>query len=91
MTTCSYLFMIGVAIFHVGVSLQYEQALQSVNPAISLPYWEYAKDNYLYSRPGLSVVFSEDWFGEMTPQTETHAMNDNSRWSDIELRQGIFT
>lgn len=26
---------------HVGYTLLFEQALQLVNPAVSIPYWEY--------------------------------------------------
>ena len=29
---------------HVGYTLLFEQALQAVDPAVSIPYWEYTID-----------------------------------------------
>ena len=31
----------GIMTHHVGYTLLFEQALQVVNPAVSIPYWEY--------------------------------------------------
>lgn len=78
----------GVATAHVSMTLSFEQSLQSINPAIALPYWEYTKDNYLYSSSEDSIVWSKDWFGEMSSDNGFHTLNDNSFWANVTLPSG---
>jgi hypothetical protein len=78
----------GIAVTHIAFTLEYEQALQSINPSISLPYWEYSQDSYLYSSLYESPIFDSDWFGEMNPQNADHTLSDNSVWSTIKVPSG---
>lgn len=34
----------GIMTHHIGYTLQFEQALQVVDPSIAIPYWEYTID-----------------------------------------------
>lgn len=43
---------------HVGYTLMFEQALQQVDPSVSIPYWEYTLEGELAS-PRRSVA--GDW------------------------------
>ncbi|CAN0446106.1 unnamed protein product, partial [Discosporangium mesarthrocarpum] len=55
----------GFVTSHMGLTLMYEQALQSVNPAVSVPYWDFTLESTFYSDQDWrsSGVFSDDWFG----------------------------
>ena len=48
----------------------FEQTLQSIDPSISLPYWDFTiegtDDDASTFRS--SSVFSDDWFGDAAPQ-----------------------
>lgn len=71
---------------HAAMTLAFEHALQSVNPKVTVPYWDYTieaswasesvdkQTNLWYS----SEVFSDDWFGETSP--EGHVVN-RGRWA----------
>lgn len=57
----------GIMTHHVGYTLLFEQALQVVNPAVSVPYWEYTIEcEYLYihkvpQRKGFSNDAGHEW------------------------------
>ena len=73
---------------HVALTLEVEQSLQAVDPSISMPYWEYGMDNYLYKDWMSSPVFSADWFGEANPRNDLHAINDGGRWTNLAMPDG---
>mmetsp|Transcript_19736 Transcript_19736/g.23496 ORF Transcript_19736/g.23496 Transcript_19736/m.23496 type:complete len:671 (-) Transcript_19736:165-2177(-) len=76
----------GFATQHLALTIRYEAAIQSINPKIVMPYWEYTIEsadiitnhngnfNKFYE---LSVVFSSDWFGSFDTQQEP--------WSSIQI------
>lgn len=80
----------GIAVKHVGVTLQYEQALQSIDPSIALPYWDYGMDKYLYNEDSISnfPIFASDWFGELKSSTNDYSISDGSRWDGIVVPNG---
>ncbi|CAN0460623.1 unnamed protein product, partial [Phaeothamnion confervicola] len=49
-----------------------------------VPYWEYTLDEYqLGKQPdefAKSVIFDDDWFGEMSPENEFHTVT-KGRWA----------
>ncbi|CAN0353347.1 unnamed protein product [Ectocarpus sp. 6 AP-2014] len=56
---------------HMGFTLMFEQALQSVNPSIAVPYWDFTIEGTPDGdSPSFrsSPVFSDDWFGTTTPE-----------------------
>ena len=73
---------------HVALTLEVEQSLQAVDPSISMPYWEYGMDNYLYKDWMSSPVFGADWFGEANPRNSLHAIDDGGRWSNLAMPDG---
>lgn len=48
------------------MTLMFEQALQAVNPSVSLPYWDFTLESTFMSAETFrsSVVFSDGWFSE---------------------------
>mmetsp|Transcript_19693 Transcript_19693/g.17875 ORF Transcript_19693/g.17875 Transcript_19693/m.17875 type:complete len:530 (+) Transcript_19693:381-1970(+) len=72
----------GILNHHVAYTLEVEQALQSIDPSISMPYWEYAMDSTLYDDWQDSVIFNDDWFGDNSPGNDLHELN-TGRWGDV--------
>jgi len=56
----------GFVTSHVTFSLMFEMSLQSVNPSITLPYWDFTLESTFYTPSTFreSGVFSADWFGD---------------------------
>jgi len=70
----------GIMTHHVAYTLEVEQSMQLVNPTVSMPYWDYTIDDYLYdSDLEKSVVWSDDWFGKMAPDNLLHIITEG-RW-----------
>lgn len=79
----------GIVTHHVAFTLEVEQTLQSIDPSLSMPYWEYGMDAVLY--PGAyasSPIFRSDWFGEAAPSNDERRINDGGRWSNIQMPSG---
>ncbi|CAN0120597.1 unnamed protein product [Pylaiella littoralis] len=80
----------GIMTHHVGYTLLFEQALQVVNPAVSIPYWEYTVESSSgLTDYGESVVFEDDWFGEASPDNNLHTM-DRGRWAYLPLMKDAW-
>ena len=73
---------------HMALTLEVEQALQSIDPSISMPYWEYGMDNYLYDKWYDSPMFNSDWFGEANPLNDLHVIDDGGRWAGLMVPDG---
>lgn len=78
----------GILTHHVAVTLEFEQSLQSIDPSISMPYWEYGMDAYLYDDWKESPVFNANWFGEANPSNDDHRINDGGMWTDLKMPDG---
>ena len=48
---------------HMALTLEFEQALQAINPAVSVPYWDFTVDAEMGAEWRSSIVFDDDWFG----------------------------
>ena len=66
---------------HVALSLEFERALQVINPVIALPYWDYTIDAHaaIMADTGIagwrnSDMFSDEWFGTTSPSYTQHTM-----------------
>eukprot|EP01035_Chromulina_nebulosa_P018000 gene18000-23638_t len=77
----------GIVNHHVAYTLEIEQALQAIDPSISMPYWEYAMDSTLYDDWQDSPIFNDDWFGDNSPGNDLHELN-TGRWGDILVPSG---
>ncbi|KAH8062373.1 hypothetical protein JL722_3290 [Aureococcus anophagefferens] len=68
---------------HVGITLQFESSLRSVNPEVCSHYWDYTIDaaesgdhfDYVESR-----IFRDEWFGSANPNRSDHAIA-HGRWA----------
>ncbi|CAM9513044.1 unnamed protein product [Ectocarpus sp. 12 AP-2014] len=71
----------GIMTHHVGYTLQFEQALQVVDPSVSIPYWEYTIESAQgLTDYGQSPIFAADWFGDASPDNSLHTV-DKGRWA----------
>eukprot|EP00752_Nemacystus_decipiens_P001330 g1320.t1 len=59
----------GFVTSHIAITMMYEQALQSINPSIAMPYWDVTIEGTFYDWSDFrtSSVFSDDWFGAGAP------------------------
>lgn len=59
----------GFVTSHMGLTLMYEQSLQAVNPAVSVPYWDFTLESTFFGASDFrdSGVFADDWFGSASP------------------------
>ncbi|CAM9781684.1 unnamed protein product, partial [Phaeothamnion confervicola] len=70
------------------------QSLQLVDPSVSIPYWEYTMDEYLYGKSPTAVarnspIFGDDWFGEMSPNNALHTVT-RGRWAYTSVATGAW-
>ena len=75
----------GLITHHMAYTLEVEQSLQTIDPSIAMPYWEYGMDPYLYENWWDSPIFDADWFGEANPSTSDHSIDDGGRWSGLKM------
>lgn len=56
----------GFVTSHMTLTLMFEQSLQAVNPAVSVPYWDFTLESTFFGSSDFrtSGVFADDWFGE---------------------------
>lgn len=74
----------GFVTSHVAFTLEFEQAIQSVSPSVSMPYWDFTIESTLYE-PGTfrsSLIFSDDWFGNASPDNDLHTLTEG-RWAFV--------
>jgi hypothetical protein len=78
---------------HMGMTLMFEQALQAVNPSVSLPFWDFTLEA-TFSRAEFfrsSIVFSDGWFSEANT-TASNPAKDRipASHADHVVRRGRF-
>ena len=74
-----------VLAIHTAFSLAVEVALQTVDPSVSLAYWDYTIDDAAFQDEWMQTeVLSKDWFG-IVPQTSGGAAIPTGRWALLEL------
>jgi hypothetical protein len=66
----------GFVTSHVAMTLQWEQSLQAINPSIAAPFWDFTLESTFYGSRDFrtSIVFSDDWFGEASPDNDLHTV-----------------
>lgn len=82
----------GLMVHHMSFTLELEQALQSIDPSVTVPYWDYSIDAAEFGSDWLnSKIFDPDWFGPVKNvkaavadseelQTGTHVVSEG-RWA----------
>ncbi|CAM9656056.1 unnamed protein product [Scytosiphon promiscuus] len=80
----------GIMTHHVGYTLLFEQALQVVDPSVSIPYWEYTVESSAgLTDYGESELFRDDWFGAASPENGLHTV-DKGRWAYLPVMQDAW-
>ena len=92
--TCDHMHDgLGFLTMHSGLSLMFEQAMQAVDPRVSLPYWDFTIDKWLLDSGNLSSVwqspiFDASWLGGVNRDTLTI---DEGRWANIAVAANQWT
>jgi len=67
----------GIMTHHTSITLEFENSLRVVDPTVSMPYWDYTIDEYIYGVDWEdSVIFSDDWFGDASPDNDEHIITE---------------
>lgn len=63
---------------HFTYSHMFERSLQSINPSVSLPYWDFTLESTFYDPATFrdSGVFAADWFGAASPGGDDHSVSE---------------
>lgn len=89
----------GIMTHHIGFTLEFERNLQLVDPVVSIPYWEYTKDDTDYcvqsgsntcwenSISQQSPIFDPEWFGAANPSPSGDHSIQMGRWSKLSVLQ----
>ncbi len=88
----------GIVTHHLAYTLEAEQSLQAIHPAVSIPYWDYTIDAYYYNTTTTtgagcgagcwgdewteSALFRDDWFGPVANATTRYVVA-SGRWSHM--------
>jgi len=74
----------GFVTSHVALTLQWEQALQAINPSIAAPYWDFTVESTFFGASDWrsSLLFADDWFGEAAPENDLHTVV-SGRWAFV--------
>jgi len=65
---------------HLSLTLMFEQSLQMVNPALTVPYWDYTVESAILKKDygmdfdmlwEISPIFRPDWFGDAHNDEQT--------------------
>jgi len=61
---------------HAAFTLELEKSLQLVEPAVTVPYWDYTYENLNYGQDwDESIVFTDDWFGTTQPDNSDYVLD----------------
>lgn len=78
---------------HIALTMEFEEALQVINPAVTIPYWDFAEDRVLVSLDDDSTkkiweleVWGPDWFGNTSGYR--HTVTDG-RWAYQEIERNL--
>jgi hypothetical protein len=76
----------GIMVHHLSFTLKMELALQAVDPAVTIPYWEYTIDSATLGGDWrTSKVFSDDWFGNSGDTLDEHHFVKEGRWAYLTI------
>jgi tyrosinase len=78
-------------IWHACFIREYELALQSISPGLTVPYWDWSADAEM-DDPRLSSIFTVDYFGETDPETYIVINGPFANWtvSDDPYSYGLW-
>ncbi|CAM9196291.1 unnamed protein product [Pylaiella littoralis] len=67
----------GFTTSHMALTMQFERAVQAVNPSIAVPYWDFTIEGTAFDWTDFrkSAFFSDDWFGSAAPRNKDRVPN----------------
>merc|ERR1712178_335596 len=72
----------GLMVHHMSFTLELEQTLQSVNPKVTVPYWDYTIDAYKYGDSwSKSPIFGDTWFGSASKAGDPLHLVSTGDWA----------
>lgn len=73
----------GLMVHHMSFTLELEQALQAVDPAVTVPYWDYTIDAHAYGEHWheQSPIFQDSWFGRARDASTAGHVIAKGRWA----------
>mmetsp|Transcript_34015 Transcript_34015/g.44916 ORF Transcript_34015/g.44916 Transcript_34015/m.44916 type:complete len:671 (-) Transcript_34015:267-2279(-) len=79
----------GFVTSHMALTLEFEQALQAINPMVTVPYWDFTLESTFYQAEDFrnSQIFSDDWFGDADPNNGLRTV-DRGRWAYVPTMTG---
>ncbi|CBJ26075.1 tyrosinase-like protein 2 [Ectocarpus siliculosus] len=93
----------GFVTSHMALTLMFEQSLQAINPAVTVPYWDFTLESTFFGSSDFrsSGVFADDWFGAASPDNDLHtptkgrfgyvpAMADAKEFSKVYNSYGVL-
>ena len=92
--TCDHMHDgLGFLTMHAGLTLMFEQSMQSVDARVSLPYWDFTIDKGKldvgnWSTLDQSPVWDKDWFGTAEYAGDLHTVVEG-RWAYISIESGV--
>ena len=70
---------------HVGITMQLEKALQTVDASVAAHYWDYTVDAELDDWTS-STIFDDEWFGPASPNNTAHIV-DRGTWAYTKIME----
>ncbi len=76
---------------HFTFQFMYEQSLQSINPSIALPYWDFTIESTMFEPATFrdSVIFADDWFGDGKADNALHTVT-RGRFAYLPVMQNAY-
>lgn len=76
---------------HEAFVLEFDQALQSIDPSVTVPYWDYTIDSETYGVDwwGKSPIFQHDWFGPLNTSHDTGNVLEGAYFAGVPNAYGF--
>jgi len=67
----------GIMTHHISFTAEFENALRVVEPSISIPYWDYTLDQYMYGADWTeSPIFDDGWLSPASSDSDLHIITE---------------
>lgn len=82
---------LGFLTLHGALTLDFEKAMQLVDPMLSMPYWDFTIDSHAVLVSGTvsswyeSQVFDDDWFGSVWNGASLQHVLETGRWAFVSV------
>lgn len=82
----------GFLLQHLKMTNYFDDSIKSINPSVSLPYWDFTMDNELNLTAANSYPINEKWFGSMTIPSDMQSgyTYKSDKIADARIKDGAF-